>query len=498
MSQTKNWVSCVLAILLCWCTAAHAAVTAERFDTVISGGRVVDPESNFDAVANVAIRDGIIVAISDQPMRGKRTIDARGLIVAPGFIDLHAHAQNDAGYALQARDGVTTALDQENGAFPIPPFHASREGRSRINFGAAVSQQGLRVKLKTGLDMGHSATLPAADAKALLLRKAEWAEAPANNTEVDTILRLFEAQVTAGGLGLGLTPEYVPGADRQEVFRLMQRAAALKVPVFTHVRGSHHAGAGGLLEMMQEVIANTAATGGALHICHVTSKGLGDTSLILDVLTEAQRHGIDVSTEAYPYTAGSTRIGSALFNEGWQKRWNSDYAAIEWPATGERLTADSFERVRRSAPETYVIFHMIPDEALLAAMIHPMVMIASDAVPLVDGKGHPRGAGTYARVLSKYVRDDRVLDLMTAIRKMTLLPANRMAFAPSMRRKGRVQIGMDADLTVFDLSKVKDNATYQEPSRPSTGIQHVLVGGVSVVKDGELVVNTYPGRGVRL
>lgn len=487
----------ISAVLLGWLATMGQAVSAESYDVVIAGGRVLDPETNFDAVANVGIRDGVIVAISDQPMKGKQTIAARGLVVAPGFIDLHAHAQNNDGYSLQVRDGVTTALDQENGAYPIAQFYETRAGRSRINHGVAVSQQGLRAKLKTGLEMKHNASLPASEAKLFLQRKAEWAEAAADPNEIQTLLKLFEEQIAAGGLGLGLTPEYVPGADRREVFLLMQRAAELKVPVFTHVRGSHHAGPGGLFEMMQEVIANTAMTGGSLHVCHVTSKGLGDTSLILDALTAAQHNGMDVSTEAYPYTAGSTRIGSALFNEGWQQRWNSDYSAVEVPATGARLTADTFDQLRRSAPETYVIFHMIPDDALLAAMKHPMVMIASDGVPLLDGKGHPRGSGSYARVLGKYVREDRVLDLMTAVRKMTLLPANRMAFAPAMRKKGRVQVGMDADLTIFDPATVKDNATYQEPARPSTGIQHVLVGGVPVVAKGALVGDAYPGRGIR-
>lgn len=279
---------------------------------------------------------------------------------------------------------------------------------------------------------------------------------------------------------------------------MIEHAAALRVPVFTHVRSAAHAGTGGPLETMQEVVADAAATGASLHICHVTSKGLGDTSLILDMLSGAKQHGVDVSTEAYPYTAGSTRIGSALFNQGWQARWNADFADIELPATGERLTSSTFAELRRTAPEMYVIFHMIPEQALRTALVHPLVAIASDAAPLADGKGHPRGAGTFARVLGKYVRDERVIDLMTAVRKMTWLPAQAMAFVPSMRNKGQLQVGMDADITIFDPATVTDNATYQNPARPSTGIQHVLVAGMPVVRNGKRVTGAYPGKGIRL
>lgn len=184
-----------------------AAAERASFDLVITGGRVMDPASHFDQVANVGIRNGLIAVISAERISGRVTLDAKGLVVAPGFIDLHAHAQSSEGQELQALDGVTTALDQEGGAYPIAAFYASHAGRSRINFGVSVGHQGLRVKVKTGLDMGHAPTVPAAESRALLVRKAEWAEASMSTDELKEMMRLFDAEISAGGLGLGLAIE---------------------------------------------------------------------------------------------------------------------------------------------------------------------------------------------------------------------------------------------------------------------------------------------------
>ncbi len=481
--------------------ATPAAQAAQRsnsdFDVVILNGRVMDPETGFDDIANIGIKAGVITEISKLALTAGRVIDATGLVVGPGFIDLHAHMQTPQGQALQVRDGVTTALEQENGVYPIAPFYAERNGRSLINFGASVGHIGMRVKVKTGKDMGHAGT--GSDRTGSILQlKHLWAEEPMDEKELAQALDLFRHELDAGGLGLGLATEYVPGTDRREVYEFMKVAADAKTPVFTHVRAAYHAGPGGLFEMMQEVIANTASAGGSLHVCHVTSKGLNDTTLILDAITGAHRHGMDITAEVYPYTAGSTMLGSALFNDGWKERWNATYGDIEWPATGERLTSETFYRYRQQHPAAYVVFHMIPSAALTEAIRHPLVMIASDGVNLSSGHGHPRGTGTYARVLGVHVREKSDLTLMDALRKMSLLPAERMAFVPAMQRKGRIQQGMDADITIFDPATVKDRATYRDPTQPSIGIIHVLVGGTPVVSDSMLQEDVFPGQGIKL
>ena len=211
----------------------------------------------------------------------------------------------------------------------------------------------------------------------------------------------------------------------------------------------------------------------------------------------ARRHGVDVTTEVYPYDASSTAIGSALFNPGWQERLAAKYEDIEWPPTGERLNAESFARYRKEQPGMAIVNHHIPDATVTTAVAHPGVMIASDAIVYIDGKGHPRATGTFARVLGIYVREKHALTLMDALGKMTFLPAHRLeGISPAMHHKGRVQVGADADLTLFDPATVTDRATYQNPTLISAGIPYVIVGGVPVVDQGQIVPTAYPGKGV--
>ena len=206
--------------------------------------------------------------------------------------------------------------------------------------------------------------------------------------------------------------------------------------------------------------------------------------------------GMDLTTEVYPYTAASTRLESAMFNPGWQANLRISYGDLVWPATGERLTAETFEKYRKEGG--WVIMHMMKDENVEQAIAHPGVIIASDGVPFVDGKGHPRGAGTYARVLGHYSREKKLLRLMDALAKMTILPARRLEnHVPMMKHKGRIAVGADADITVFDPNQIIDRATFEAPTTPSAGISHVIVNGAFVVRDGELIPDALPGRAVR-
>ncbi|MBS0362346.1 MAG: amidohydrolase family protein, partial [Proteobacteria bacterium] len=456
----------------------------------------MDPETGADRVANVGIRGGRIAAIAKAPLTGARTINAKGLVVAPGFIDLHSHGQDPFGYDQQAHDGVTTSLELEAGVYPIQPFYAARAGKTRINYGASVGIQGIRIKIKTGLqdDSGKGAT---GDASATLARKAEWAETPFTPAERAQEAALFVQEFEAGGLGMGLLYEYLPALSRDEVFGLMKTAAGQHAPVFVHVRAAPQADVDNLMAPMQEMVADAAAAGASVHVCHVGSKALTAVSPVLDMFDAARKRGVDVTTEVYPYDAGSTLIGSALFNDGWQQHHGGDFKDLEWPLTGERLTAETFAKYRKEQPGGWVILHVIPDATVTTAVGHPGVMIASDTVPFVNGAGHPRGSGTFARVLGVYVRERHALSLMDALGKMTLLPARRLEqISPAMRRKGRVQVGADADLTLFDPGKVIDRATYGHPILTSAGIPYVLVAGTPVVDRGEIVKDAFPGKGV--
>jgi dihydroorotase len=224
--------------------------------------------------------------------------------------------------------------------------------------------------------------------------------------------------------------------------------------------------------------------------------GLRDTPQLIAMVEGARKSGLDVTTECYPYTAASTGLESAIFAPGWQERLGITYADVQWAETGERLTAQTFERYRQEGG--FVVVFVIPEEAVRAALVNPIVMVASDGMPLTGPKVHPRGQGTFARVLGHYVREEKVLDLMTALRKMTLMPAQRMEKrAPAFKDKGRIKIGADADITMFDPARVIDKATFEDPLQYSEGIQFVLVNGVAVVKDGQLIDGIFPGRAER-
>src|SRR5258708_7951854 len=453
-----------------------ATLLAQQYDVVLSNGRVMDPESGLDAVRNVGITAGRIAAMSESPLNGRTVVDVKGLVVAPGFIDLHVHKHSPELYAFKARDGVTTALELEFGVWPVKPWYAQREGRSLINFGATS---------------GH---IPAT--MAVLGDHSDFApnEATANRVATPAEVRQIREHVRQGlddgALGIGFGINYLPNSSREEILDLFQLAADRRLPCFVHVR---HGGPiePGVEDAVQEVIADAAATGAALHVVHITSVGLRQAPALLRMIRGARARRLDVTTEAYPYTAGMTDLSSAIFDKGWQEHQGGiTYNDLQWAATGERLTPETFAKYRKQGG--MVAIHSIPEEIVRLAIADPTVLIASDSV-LENGKGHPRAAGTYARVLGRYVREQHALTLMDALRKMTLLPAQRI----NQPNKGRIKAGADADITVFDPARVVDRATFQNPAQYSEGIHYVMLNGVFVVKNGEVQKGVAPGRGIK-
>src|SRR6266704_2322357 len=430
--------------------ARGTGAQGEQYDLVLMGGRVLDPETALDARRNVGIRDGRIAAVTVEPLAARETLAVAGLVVAPGFIDLHAHGQDSESYRYYAHVGARRALITHDESLPgVGP-----------------------ITRDTSRSWTHGA-LPDAD--------------------LPRLDSLVERGLAEGALGIGFGIAYTPGASREEILRVFRVAARHGVPCFVHLReGGRDPATGGSVAGLQEVIADAAATGASLHVVHVTSMGQRDTPLLLQLIRGARAHGLDVTTEAYPYTAGSTALQSAVFDPGWQQRMSITYHDILYPPTGERLTRASFARLRRQGA-TVVIFQ-IPDSTVRQTLADSLVMVASDGI---SPHGHPRLAGTHARVLGRYVRDSGALSLQDAVRKMTLLPAQRLErVVPAMRAKGRVQVGADADLTVFDAARVLDRATYERPAQFSEGIIDVLVRGVFVVRNSASVA-AHPGRPIR-
>ncbi|MEQ8861193.1 MAG: amidohydrolase family protein [Pseudomonadales bacterium] len=463
-----------------------AAAWSQSYDLVIDNGRVMDPETGLDALRHVGIRDGIIVRLSDAPLHGAEHLDAAGLVVAPGFIDLHAHGQDERSNRFQAADGVTTALELEQGVLPLGAWLESRRGRSVVHYGAASGHLAARINLTTGRQVGN----PVYRAGDELAGSTDYANARFDEARIAELIDALDAGLREGGLGIGSGISYLPGASHAEILALFELAARHGVPVFTHIRQARQLG-GDLLAPLQEVLADAAATGASLHVVHLNSSLDESAPLAMQMIRGMVARGLDVSTESYPYTAGSTRLESALFED-----YQGDLSQLQWTETGERLTPETFEKYRRQGG--WVIIHGRREETNSWLVAQPDVMVASDGVPFVGDFSHPRSAGTFARVLGHYVRDREVLPLMLALRKMSLDPARRLqAFAPAMGRKGRVQEGMDADLTLFDPATIIDRATYTEPAQTSAGIRHVLVKGTFVVRDGALVDGVYPGEAIR-
>jgi N-acyl-D-aspartate/D-glutamate deacylase len=468
----------------------RTSVAAEAFDTVITSGRVMDPESGLDAVRNVGIRNGKIAAISERPLTGKSTIDARGLVVAPGFIDPHEHGQDPRNYQFQARDGVTTSLELEGGTDSVAKWYAEREGKSLINFGVSVGHIPVRATVMSG---ATAADLASGKQSANVEELFHHAATP---EQITKMLDMIDTGMKEGALAEGMGINYTPGATHWEIVEMFRAAAKYHAPVHVHLRYA------GLIEpetglnAIEEVIAAAAATGAPLQIVHITSMGLRTTPQLIAMVEGAQKHGLDVTTECYPYTAASTSLQSAIFDPGWQQRMAIDFHDLQWADTGERLTAETFEKYRKQGG--IVVIHVIPEEAARGAVASPVVMIGSDGMPITGPKIHPRGQGSYARVLGHYVREEKALDLMTALRKMTLMPAERLEKrAPMFKNKGRIKVGADADITVFDPAKVIDKATFEDPLQYSEGIPFVFVNGTAVVKDSQLAEGVFPGRAAR-
>jgi N-acyl-D-aspartate/D-glutamate deacylase len=457
---------------------------------VLANGRAMDPESGLDAVRHVGILGDHVAAISAAPLSGREVVDVSGLVVAPGFIDLHVHGQDPLSWDFMARDGVTTALELEAGVHDLARFVAEREGEARIHFGASAGHILARGAVMSGATFS---TLLEGTAEERLALGRRWSHEPASEEELARILAALERDLDAGAIGVGMGIAYTPGASDEELRAVFALAARRRVPVFVHIAS---ATAADDLRPIDRVIGHAEATGAALHVVHINSSGGRSVREYIARVDAARARGVDVTTEAYPYTASSTFLQSAIFDEGFRERMGIDYGDLQWVATSERLTAESFARYR--AKGGTVIAHWMAPDLVRGALAHPGVMVGSDGMPMREGNAHPRSAGTHARVLGRYVREDGALSLMDALAKMTLLPARRIeAIVPDMRRKGRLRVGADADITVFDPATVLDRATYEDSHQPSAGIPHVLVEGTFVVRAGELVAGALPGRALR-
>ncbi len=493
----------------------------ESYDLVITGGRVIDPETRLDAVRNVGIKDGRIAAVTEQAINGKETIDAFGHVVAPGFIDMHHHNTDvPFGQKLALRDGVTTPMELEAGVYPVDEWYAGLEGKSQTNYGASVGSIAAREhvfnpKLKTKYSGDWVYDLIGAPVETGFTMK--WSTQVPTPEEVEQIEGLLEKGLQQGSVGIGHCPGYmVNGCTQAESLVCQKLAGKYGQAVFLHGRySSQMPPASGLLGFL-EMMAPQEVYGGGLVIQHMTAQALADTPAALELIDNAREKGIQVLAEVYPYNFGGSIVAADyLHPDNYQKNMGRDYKDIIETATVTPLTKERYEELVKTAPSTSIMFYNATEETVYQALAHPNTVLGSDAFPysMRDGgaaatdwdtpydavNGHPRGAGAHARLLH-LVREKKIdIPLPLAVSKMTYMIAKFLEDngVTQMAHKGRIQEGADADITIFDADTVTDNSTMADGGLPSSGIPYVVVNGTVVVRGSEVRNDVFPGKAIK-
>ena len=387
---------------------------------VISGGRVVDPASGMDAVGDVAVMDGRIAAVGTGLGSAERIIDARGLVVAPGFIDLHAHGQSIPADRMQAFDGVTTTLDLEAGVLPVSSWYRRQAENGRIlNYGAATNWAFARIGAMIGVNEESSL-----EAFGRAMRDTRWMDNVSSAAEQQNILDRIAAGLDEGGIGIGILNAYAPGAGVQELTALCQLAADRGVPTFTHIAYMANRDPKSAAEAYVRLIGYAGATGAHMHICHFNSSSKTDVERCERLIRKAQEQGLPITVEAYPYGTGSTVIAAAFFSDPeFESRNDSSYEQIQLVASGRRIRGrEDLLATQSEDPSQLVLWHVLDTEnnarhrdMLDLSVLYPGGAIASDAMPwsMPDGSiytgdawplpdeatSHPRSSGTFTRFM---------------------------------------------------------------------------------------------------
>ena len=497
-------LSGLLAISLMMVMPAVAA----DYDLVINNGRVMDPETMYDAVANVGVKDGRIAVITKDKISGKETIDAKGLVVAPGFIDGHQHCIEPYAYRSMLRDGRTTIMDLELGAHgpKINEWYKRREGNAPLNFGVAVSHEFARSEILDGYKDWEYLYSPDAIKSRI---KQGWSKTRPTLEQGNQILALIDEGIQQGGLGIGSTVGYMrEGVSTREIFEMQKLSGSYGRFMNMHFRYTPGDDVGET-NGIQEMLANAAALGAPAIAAHFNNPGY---NMVHELLVRMRGKGYNVWGEIYPYAAGSTALNAVFLEpEVWVEALGNKYEdTLRDVATGEYYTQQTREEMLKKEPTRAVLVYKTPESAIVDWVKMVGVAIGSDGMPLIPDDGltrdtpfedlpntHPRFSGAFAKVLRLAREND--IPLMQAVSMTSYNYAKPLGNTglKSMQVRGRMQEGMVADITMFDPETVTDNATYEKGTLPSTGILHVIVNGVVVMKDQEPLKGVNPGQPIR-
>lgn len=495
------------ALTICF-AALPLPVIAADYDLVINNGRVMDPETNLDSIRNVGIKEGRIAVITEDQIVGTEAIDATGLVVAPGFIDGHQHCVEPYAYRLMVRDGRTTIMDLEIGAFgdKLDEWYKRREGNSPINYGAAVAHEFARAAVLDGFKDWKYLYTP----DAFYSRISDgWSKTRPTLEQGNEILKIMDEGLRQGGVGIGSTLGYMrEGVSAREIYELQKLSGLYGRQISIHFRrtpGNDVDEVNGI----QEMLANAAALGTPAIAAHFNNPGY---NLVHELLVGMRGRGYNVWGEIYPYAAGSTALNAVFLEpEVWVKTLGYKYEeTLQDVATGEFYTEKTRAEMLKKEPTRPVIVYKMPEEAIVDWIRLPGVAIGSDGMPLLPDEGlewdtpyddlpntHPRFAGSFAKVL-RLARENNI-PLMQAVAMTSYnyaKPLGDMGLK-SMQVRGRMQKDMVADITIFDPETVTDNATYEKGTLPSTGIPFVLVNGIVVMKDSEPLKAFNAGQPIR-